>query len=334
MKLAILTPTFSRFSGIDRLIEQKLEDYKKKGDEVAILCFESDITTTLAKVIVLGMPKNPTLQRLYRLFFFFARCKIKKAVKLLEGFDVVVAHQYPMTLIAAAAKKRYGIKYVYHDAGIAPPELFRNMIERIYIRLFSFFSYRSIRNADELVFISDFLRQEMLKKNSRTGSVEYVTIDKKRFNKGVDGSAVKKKFSLAYPALLYVGRISPHKNVHGLIAAFKLVKGHFPAAKLLIVGKQTFPSYIEELKKIADGDVIFTGFVPDEELPQYYAAADLYVTASLWEGFDIPAVEAQACGKKVVAFDIGSHKEVIKKGILVKGLAEKALADAIIKSLA
>ena len=47
----------------------------------------------------------------------------------------------------------------------------------------------------------------------------------------------------------------------------------------------------------------------------------------------MPAVEAQACGKKVVAFDIGSHPEVIKKGILVKELSADKLAQAILKEL-
>ena len=72
----------------------------------------------------------------------------------------------------------------------------------------------------------------------------------------------------------------------------------------------------------------------DKELPYYYAACDVYATASLWEGFDMPLVEAQACGKPVVAFDIGPHKELInEKGILVqpKNIAQlsKALEEVL-----
>ncbi len=346
MKIAILTPTFSKFSGIDRLIENKLESYKKSGDKVTIFCFESDISTRLAKVEVLGMPKNSFLQRLYRLFFFLDWKKVNSTAKKLSEFDEVIAHQYPMTLIASKAKKKYSsIKYVYHDAGVAYPWLFRSIVERIYIRIFSFLSYWSIKNADEIVFISGFLRQEMKKKASRDGIVEYVKIDTKRFHKGIDGSRIRKKYSLSFPSLLYVGRISPHKNIHGLIKAFNLVRKHFPDAKLIIVGKQTFGSYMKELESLAkslpnsssspgpSSSVIFTGFVPDKELPEYYAACDLYVTASLWEGFDIPIVEANAVGKKAVAYGIGSHKEVLKDGLLVDELTPEALAEGIIKIL-
>ncbi|MBW2989895.1 glycosyltransferase family 4 protein, partial [Candidatus Woesearchaeota archaeon] len=95
----------------------------------------------------------------------------------------------------------------------------------------------------------------------------------------------------------------------------------------------TFPKYSRKLKKMANKDVIFTGFVKDEELPEHYAACDAYVTASLWEGFDLPAAEAQAMGKPVVAFDAGAHKEVVKKGLLVRKKDVKGLGEGIIKTL-
>jgi 1,2-diacylglycerol 3-alpha-glucosyltransferase len=103
--------------------------------------------------------------------------------------------------------------------------------------------------------------------------------------------------------------------------------------KLLIVGKPTFHGYYSQLKKSANKNVIFKESVDDKELPYYYAACDLYITASLWEGFDLPAAEAQACGKRVVAFDIGSHPEVVKNGILVDKKDKLAFAKAIIKEL-
>lgn len=60
-------------------------------------------------------------------------------------------------------------------------------------------------------------------------------------------------------------------------------------------------------------NIIFTGFMPDKELPYCYTACDIYTTASLCEGFDIPIVEAYNTGKPTVAFNIGSHPQVIKK---------------------
>ena len=153
---------------------------------------------------------------------------------------------------------------------------------------------------------------------------------KKRFRKK-DGSAIRKKFKLnKSPVLLYVGRISPHKGIHILIRIFKEVKKEVPDAKLLIVGKHTFGGYSKEMRQLAGRDVIFAGFVTDADLPGYYAAADIYVTCSLWEGFDIPIVEAEAAGKPSVAFNIGSHKEVLKNGILVKENDLEGFKDAVV----
>jgi 1,2-diacylglycerol 3-alpha-glucosyltransferase len=129
-----------------------------------------------------------------------------------------------------------------------------------------------------------------------------------------------------------VGRISPPKGIHLLIEAFNLVKQEIPAAKLVIVGKHSLSGYSKKLKQMSDTSVIFTGDVSDEDLPCYYAACNVYATATLWEGFDLPVAEAQVCGKPVVAFDIGPHPEVVKDkeaGILVPYKNTQALADAI-----
>ncbi len=116
-----------------------------------------------------------------------------------------------------------------------------------------------------------------------------------------------------------------------MLQSLNIIKKHIPNVKLLIVGKPTFKDYFRSLKKLDNKGVIFTGFVPDEDLPYYYAACDVYVTASLWEGFDLPATEAQACGKKVVAFDIGSHSEIVKNGTLVKNKDIKSFSEAVVK---
>ena len=106
-----------------------------------------------------------------------------------------------------------------------------------------------------------------------------------------------------------------------------------PNTKLLIAGKPTFRKYYGKLKEMANKNVVFKDSINDKELPNYYAACNLYVTASLWEGFNLPVAEAQACGKKVVAFNVCSHPEVVKDGILVKKDDFDGFADAIIRLL-
>lgn len=333
MKIAILTPTFNYYSGIDRVVQQQAEDYAKKGHKVTVIALESQIKPRNYKVETLGMPKNAFLQRLYRLFFFLDFKKIKY-YKNLKNYDVVISHFYPMNWLGYLARKKFKIKYIYFNHGINTTGLLNNLWQKAYMKIFSFFTNVTLRNVDKAYSVSKYLQEDLKKVSGLQSKVVYNKIDKKRFNKNLKGDKIIKKYNLKNSkVILYVGRIAPHKGVHLLLQAFNIAKKEIPNLRLLIVGKPTFNSYFKNLKKIAGNDVIFTGFVDDKELPYYYAACDIYATASLWEGFNIPAAEAQACNKKIVAFNIGPHPEIVKNGILVEKGNIKQFADAIVKLL-
>lgn len=121
--------------------------------------------------------------------------------------------------------------------------------------------------------------------------------------------------------LLYVGGISPHKNLHALVDAYhRLIQDPaYADIKLVLLGDyakdsfySAYPSlraYIEKLR-LADM-VFFTGFVEDRELAYFYNAASSLVFPSIEEGFGLPAVEAMACGTPVISSDQGSLREII-----------------------
>ncbi|MBI2653396.1 glycosyltransferase family 4 protein [Candidatus Woesearchaeota archaeon] len=335
MKIAILTPTFYHFSGIDRVAEQQAKDYARKGNEVSVFTLDATIKPEGFKLEVLGMSKNLFLQRLYRLLFFLDTKKTKSATKKLKDFDMVISHFYPMNWIAYQAKKKYNVKYVYYNHGIGYSELFANPFEKLYLRLFSFFNNLSLKNADSAISISKFMQSELKKETGLDSKVIYDEVDKTRFRKNLNGNKIRKKLGIKSneKLLLFIGRISPHKNIHTLLEIFNIINQKLPNAKLLIIGKSSFPSYYKKLRNMANSNVIFMDFVDDKELPYYYAACDLYVTASLWEGFNLPAAEAQACGKKVIAFNICSHPEIVKNGVLVKNVNTRDFVNVVIKIL-
>ncbi len=119
--------------------------------------------------------------------------------------------------------------------------------------------------------------------------------------------------------LLYVGGISPHKNLSKLIEAFAGIAKIQPELKLVLVGDYTddpfFSAYPALKKQVAglglENRIVFTGFIPDEELVYLYNAATLLVFPSLEEGFGLPAIEAMACGTPVAASNCGSLPEVL-----------------------
>jgi glycosyltransferase involved in cell wall biosynthesis len=119
--------------------------------------------------------------------------------------------------------------------------------------------------------------------------------------------------------LLYVGGISPHKNLDTLIAAFGEIARKHAGTKLVLVGDykddpffSAYPSLKKQIAEIGLTErVFFTGFVPDEDLVALYNAAALLVFPSLEEGFGLPAMEAMACGTPVAASDSSSLPEVL-----------------------
>lgn len=338
MKIALLTPTFCGFSGIDRVVERQAVRLAADGHNVTIFTLQADMEPPPGVTLrVLGMPGSLFRQRLYRLLLPLDYIKSRRTTRLLQGFDLIYSHQYPMNWLAWQAKRDYGIKYIYYDYGIAPPESFSSLPERIYMSLFTRLSNRTARGADGAISISHYLQQELKNDTGLESQVAYPTIDLQRFHPGLDGSIVRQKYGLGErPVILYLGRISPHKGIHLLIEAFNQTRQQLPQAALIIVGKHTFDSYTEQLKLMADDNVIFAGYVSDEEAPLYYAACDIYVSATLWEGFNLPLVEAQACGRPVIAFDLGPHPEVVEHnltGLLVPPSDTVALTKAMVKLL-
>ena len=333
MKIAILTPTFHEFSGIDRLVEGQALALTKKGHSVHVFTLAGSLKPAGIEVHVLGMPKGGFFQRMYRLLTFLDVFKVNRVSKKLAGFDKVIAHLYPMTVFAANAKKMNPkMEYVYHNAGVGIVDSY-SFFEKQYLKLFNAFNNHFVRSCDSAVSISKFLAGVLKKETGVESTVEYIPVDAKRFNSSVSGARIRKKHSLKGPTLLYVGRISPHKGVHLLLQAFERVRKEIPDAQLVIVGKHTFGGYSKRLKAMKVAGVTYAGFVPDAELPEYYAACDVYTTCSLWEGFDIPIVEAFQCGKPTVAFSVGSHPEVLKKGMLVDVNDVAGFASAVVDIL-
>lgn len=130
---------------------------------------------------------------------------------------------------------------------------------------------------------------------------------------------IREKYGIEGDFILYVGTLQPRKNLGRLIEALAQLEDK--NLKLVIVGKKGW-LYEEIFQKVKDlgliGRVIFTGFVPDEDLPAFYQKAQCFVLVSLYEGFGLPVLEAMYYRCPVVASNISSLPEVVgKAGVLV-----------------
>jgi glycosyltransferase involved in cell wall biosynthesis len=136
--------------------------------------------------------------------------------------------------------------------------------------------------------------------------------------------------------LLYVGFCTPRKGLDYLARAMPLLPSN---VLLVLVGRweQAYRAKFYRALGAAADRVIELGYVPDEELPRYYALADLFVFPTLLEGFGIPLAEALACGTPVVTTNAGSSAQVAGPGgrivpprdpVALAGAINELLADA------
>jgi glycosyltransferase involved in cell wall biosynthesis len=149
---------------------------------------------------------------------------------------------------------------------------------------------------------------------------------------------VHRRFGIAGPYLLHVGTLEPRKNLERLVRAYARVRARVGTAPLLVLaggrgwGADRIVRTVAALG-LADA-VRFTGAVPHDDLPTLYAAAELFVYPSLYEGFGLPVVEAMACGAPVVTSNVSSLPEVAgDAAVLVDPRDESAIGDAVVDLL-
>lgn len=147
-------------------------------------------------------------------------------------------------------------------------------------------------------------------------------------------SDISLKYNLKKPFLFFAGSLSPRKNILNIIKAFEIIKEKIPHNIYFTAGEswndgEVF-KYIEQHE--LGERIIRLGFLSEEELVALYNLADCYLYPSLYEGFGLPILEAQACGCPVITSKVASCPEVAgDSALLVNPYDPKDIAEAIIK---
>ena len=232
---------------------------------------------------------------------------------------VVFGAAAPLGLLApglrrAGAQRTLGITHGHETGWVALP-VGRQLLQRI------------AGGVDVLTYISQYTRGRLAP--ALAGSTELRQlppgVDVDRFHPGVDGGPVRARYGLGgAPVVVCVSRLVRRKGQDVLVDAWPRVLAAHPTARLLLVGGGPDEQRLRQrvAARGVGASVVFTGPVRPAELPEHYAAGDVFAMPCRTrrggldvEGLGMVYLEAAACGRPVVAGTSGGAPEAVRDGV-------------------
>ncbi len=266
------------------------------------------------------------------------RKEFKKILRA-EKPDVINAH-LPWPFMGDFAERvRGSIPFIvtYHNDLVKDTFIAGTLAKMTYM----FGANKTLRKADAVIATSAYYAavSPYLKNLPKPIDIVPPGVDLHLFNREADASWLKNNYRNCY-TILFVSQMDKthaHKGLDILISTASLLKKKGYDLQLIAVGRGDAIEYYKEYaKKEGFADIVLPGYVSDDDLPKYYAGADVLIlpTTTSAEGFGMVLIEANACGTPVIGTHAGGIPQAIQDGItglLVEPKNIPALAEAIEK---
>ncbi|MDD5043684.1 MAG: glycosyltransferase family 1 protein [Patescibacteria group bacterium] len=206
------------------------------------------------------------------------------------------------------------------------------------------------RTFDRLIAVSENTKNDLIKTlglSEEKVTVVYPGTNSQLETHNLKLETIKTKYNLPDKFILYLGTLEPRKNIIGIITAFeKLINCRLPVAgcQLILAGPRgwLYEDIYRAAKQSPVADKIrFINYVAEDDKPTFYAAAELFIFPSFYEGFGFPPLEAMAAGTPVVASLGSSVGEILGDAALlvdpyntneIAGAMEQILTDEGLKN--
>ena len=214
--------------------------------------------------------------------------------------------------------KKIKIITVIHDVSFCVfPKLIK-FSDLFFLRILIPFT---LRRADKIIAVSKFTRDEIIKyykvKSEKISYIHNAVADsflQQNFSQA-ELNKIKQKYNLPDFFIFYIGTLQPRKNIPVLIKAYARIRKRLPELKLVLAGGRDL-NYDQKIDAtiqscaLSKEDVIFPGFILEEDKKALMLLAKLFCFPSLYEGFGIPILEAFSVGLPSIISDIPPHREI------------------------
>ena len=327
MKIAMVSPyDFTWPGGVTAHVSQLARELGRRGHEVQVLaphspsreCQDPDLLVPLGRSVPL--PSGGSIARVSLSWWLYRKVR---ALLQREQFDVIHLHEpmapiLPLCVLQFSNAVNVGTFHACHNH------------QHLY-RMSHPFIKRWHQRLHGSIAVSQAAKRYVY--DSFPGEYEIIPngIDVEHFSQSAEPWP---EFQDGKTNIIFVGRLEKRKGLRYLLEAFGRLKWDLPNVRLLVVGPGSpdKDSY-GVLSSRNLQDVVFMGRVPHEDLPRYYASADIFCSpATGAESFGIVLLEAMAAGKPVVASDIEGYRGIMQhgeQGLLYRNKDSDALASAL-----
>ncbi|HCX90886.1 MAG: hypothetical protein COW04_09845 [Deltaproteobacteria bacterium CG12_big_fil_rev_8_21_14_0_65_43_10] len=341
--------------GAPRVLREESKRLKQRGHNVWVLTRQVP-NSDLTEEIVEGV-KESRYKIVENNTFTYITSSIFNSRRLFERivrgkrFDVINFHQPFSALGVNISRKSRNIKkiYTFHSPAFKEYET-RNEVPsnswgRCRYRLNSYFrkgiERYNLKKCEKIRTLSEYMKRELLSCHSISDEKVVVIpggVDSDRFTPSSDRLKLKKKLRVPVEKtlLLSVRNLVPRMGLENLIYAMADVVKKTRDVYLILGGEGALEERLKGLVKQLELDLFirFEGFIPENKLPFYYQAADLFVLPTkIMEGFGLVTVESLSCGTPVLGTPIGGTKEILDGldgRLLFKGTEPRHISEKIL----
>ena len=315
---------------------------QERGHKVAVIAPSETARFSLKKIDnldVYGMPSvsviiNPSI---HIPIPFFLKSRIKRIIENFKPDIIHIQDHFPLSKAVVNVNKNMKIPIIGSNH-FMPENLTillknENLKQRFENYLWKGFS--KVFNQVSLVTTPTETGARLIRPRLKVKAIAISSgISLTNFNPFGDTREIKESYSLPdKPILLYVGRLDPEKHIEEILQAVTIAVKKIDFC-FVVVGKGTSKIPLEKLTNqlgITD-KVIFTGFVPDDDLPYFYKVSRCFIIASIAELLSLTTLQAMASGLPIISVNAGALPELVKDK-MNGSLYEEGDIPAIVQSI-